>query len=74
MSMHAYLEFERPIAEVEGKIVELKKLAEEDPAMQIDAEVSRLQTKADTLIRDTYSKLTAWQKVQVARHPGRPAA
>lgn len=70
--MHAYLEFERPIAEVEGKIVELKKLAEEDPAMQIDAEVSRLQTKADTLIRDTYSKLTAWQKVQVARHPGRP--
>ena len=49
MSMHAYLEFERPIAEVEGKIVELKKLAEEDPAMQIDAEVSRLQTKADTL-------------------------
>ena len=70
--MHAYLEFERPIAEVEGKIVELKKLAEEDPAMQIDAEVNRLQTKADTLIRDTYSKLTAWQKVQVARHPGRP--
>ena len=72
MSMHAYLEFERPIAEVEGKIVELKKLAEEDPAMQIDAEVNRLQTKADTLIRDTYSKLSAWQKVQVARHPGRP--
>ena len=70
--MHAYLEFERPIAEVEGKIVELKKLAEEDPAMQIDAEVNRLQTKADTLIRDTYSKLSAWQKVQVARHPGRP--
>ena len=72
MSMHAYLEFERPIAEVEGKIVELKKLAEEDPAMQIDAEVSRLQTKADTLIRDTYSKLDAWQKTLVARHPDRP--
>ncbi|MEI9888365.1 MAG: acetyl-CoA carboxylase carboxyltransferase subunit alpha [Rhizomicrobium sp.] len=70
--MHAYLEFERPIAEVEGKIVELRKLAEEDPAMQIDAEVTRLQTKADTLIRDTYAKLSAWQKVQVARHPGRP--
>ena len=70
--MHAYLEFERPIAEVEGKIVELRKLAEEDPAMQIDTEVSRLQTKADGLIKDTYSKLSAWQKVQVARHPGRP--
>jgi acetyl-CoA carboxylase carboxyl transferase subunit alpha len=70
--MHAYLEFERPIAEVEGKIVELKKLAEEDPAMHIEAEVSRLQTKADGLIKDTYAKLSPWQKVQVARHPGRP--
>jgi acetyl-CoA carboxylase carboxyl transferase subunit alpha len=70
--MHAYLEFERPIAEVEGKIVELRKLAEEDPAMQIDGEVTRLQTRADTLIKDTYAKLTPWQKVQVARHPGRP--
>jgi acetyl-CoA carboxylase carboxyl transferase subunit alpha len=70
--MHAYLEFERPIAEVEGKIVELKKLAEEDPAMQVDGEVTRLQNRADTLIKDTYAKLTPWQKVQVARHPGRP--
>ncbi|HEX4302304.1 MAG TPA: acetyl-CoA carboxylase carboxyltransferase subunit alpha [Rhizomicrobium sp.] len=70
--MHAYLEFERPIAEVEGKIVELRKLAEEDPAMQIDGEVNRLKTRADTLIKDTYAKLTPWQKVQVARHPGRP--
>jgi acetyl-CoA carboxylase carboxyl transferase subunit alpha len=70
--MHAYLEFERPIAEVEGKIVELRKLAEEDPAIQIDGEVTRLQTRADTLIKDTYAKLTPWQKVQVARHPGRP--
>jgi acetyl-CoA carboxylase carboxyl transferase subunit alpha len=70
--MHAYLDFERPIAELEGKIVELRKLAEEDPAMQIDAEVGRLQTRADSLIRDTYAKLTPWQKVQVARHPARP--
>jgi len=70
--MHAYLDFERPIAELEGKIVELRKLAEEDPAMQIDTEVGRLQARADGLIKDTYAKLTAWQKVQVARHPGRP--
>jgi len=70
--MHTYLEFERPIAELEGKIVELRKLAEEDPAMQIEAEVGRLQARADGLIKDTYSKLTGWQKVQVARHPGRP--
>ncbi len=70
--MHAYLDFERPIAELEGKIVELRQLASQDPAMQIDTEVQRLQAKADQLVKDTYAKLTPWQKVQVARHPGRP--
>lgn len=70
--MHTYLEFERPIAELEGKIVELRKLAEEDPAMQIEAEVGRLQTRADGMLKDIYSKLSPWQKVLVARHPGRP--
>ena len=69
--MH-YLEFERPIAELEGKIVELRKLAEDDPHMDIDAEVERLQSRAGTLVADTYARLTSWQKVQVARHPGRP--
>jgi acetyl-CoA carboxylase carboxyl transferase subunit alpha len=69
--MH-YLEFERPIAELEGKIVELRKLAEEDPSMDIDHDVARLQSRAGQLVRDTYAKLTPWQKVQVARHPGRP--
>jgi acetyl-CoA carboxylase carboxyl transferase subunit alpha len=69
--MH-YLEFERPIAELEGKIVELRKLAEEDPSMDIDAEVERLQSRAGTLVADTYARLTPWQKVQVARHPERP--
>jgi acetyl-CoA carboxylase carboxyl transferase subunit alpha len=69
--MH-YLEFERPIAELESRIVELRKLAEEDPNMDIDGEVERLQTRAGTLVADTYARLTPWQKVQVARHPGRP--
>jgi acetyl-CoA carboxylase carboxyl transferase subunit alpha len=69
--MH-YLEFERPIAELEGKIVELQKLAEEDPNIDIGAEVERLQSRAGTLVADTYARLTSWQKVQVARHPGRP--
>ncbi len=69
--MH-YLEFERPIAELEGKIVELRKLAEDDPNMDVGAEVERLQSRAGTLVADTYSRLTSWQKVQVARHPGRP--
>ena len=70
--MHAYLEFERPIAELEGKIVELRKLAEDDPTMDIDTDVSRLQTRADQLVKETYSKLSPWQKALVARHPGRP--
>jgi acetyl-CoA carboxylase carboxyl transferase subunit alpha len=70
--MHAYLDFERPIAELEGKIVELRQLAAADPTMQIDADVSRLQQKANQLVKDTYAKLTPWQKVQVARHPARP--
>jgi len=70
--MHAYLDFERPIAELEGKIVELRQLAAADPTMEIDGEIARLQQKADQLVRDTYAKLSPWQKVQVARHPARP--
>lgn len=70
--MHAYLDFERPIAELEGKIVELRKLAEQDPTMDITDDVGRLQTKARQLIHDTYAKLTPWQKALVARHPARP--
>ena len=70
--MHAYLDFERPIAELEGKIVELRKLAEDDPTMAIEDDVGRLQSKARQLIHDTYAKLTPWQKAMVARHPARP--
>ncbi len=69
--MH-YLDFERPIAELEGKIVELRKLAEADPTMDIDGDVERLTARAEALVRDTYTQLTPWQKVLVARHPGRP--
>ena len=69
--MH-YLDFERPIAELEGKIVELRKLAEDDPTMDIDGDVTRLTSRAEQLVRDTYARLTPWQKVLVARHPDRP--
>jgi len=69
--MH-YLDFERPIAELEGKIVELKKLAEEDPNLDIAGEVERLHSRAGQMVRDTYARLSPWQKVQVARHPERP--
>jgi len=67
-----YLDFERPIAELEGKIVELRKLAEADPTMDIDGDVTRLTGRAEQLVRDTYARLTPWQKVLVARHPDRP--
>ncbi|HEY5337181.1 MAG TPA: acetyl-CoA carboxylase carboxyltransferase subunit alpha, partial [Rhizomicrobium sp.] len=72
MTMHAYLEFERPIADLEGKIVELRQLAAADPNMDIAEDVARLQAKADQLINETYAKLTPWQKALVARHPARP--
>ena len=70
--MHTYLDFERPIAELEGKVLELRQLAAQDSSMQIEDEVGRLQLRAQSLITDTYAKLTPWQKAQVARHPGRP--
>ena len=69
--MHNFLDFEKPVAELEGKIEELRRLPDSgDP--KIAEEVSKLQGKAKKLLRQTYSKLTAWQKTQVARHPDRP--
>lgn len=67
-----YLDFERPVAELEGKIVELRTLAQTDPTVQIDAEVVRLQQRADQMLKDLYARLTPWQRVQVARHAERP--
>jgi acetyl-CoA carboxylase carboxyl transferase subunit alpha len=69
---HTYLDFEKPIAELEGKIEELRQLAEQDSSMQIEDEVARLQAKAQALVTETYTKLTPWQKALVARHPARP--
>src|SRR6202008_4542543 len=69
--MPTFLEFEKPIAELEGKIEELRHLANAGD-LNIAEEVSRLQGKADKLLRQTYGKLTAWQKTLVARHPDRP--
>jgi acetyl-CoA carboxylase carboxyl transferase subunit alpha len=66
-----FLEFEKPIAELEGKIEELRHLANAGD-VNIAEEVAKLQGKADKLLRLTYGKLTAWQKTLVARHPDRP--
>jgi acetyl-CoA carboxylase carboxyl transferase subunit alpha len=70
--MQTYLDFEKPIAELEARLSELRETAASSEEIDIDAEVSKLETKTSKLLRDTYAKLTPWQKTQVARHPDRP--
>jgi acetyl-CoA carboxylase carboxyl transferase subunit alpha len=69
--MATFLDFEKPVAELEGKIAELRHLSNGDD-INIAEEVAKLQSKAERLLRQTYGKLSAWQKTQVARHPERP--
>lgn len=69
--MAAYLDFEKPIAELQARVSELRETAS-GGAANIDAELAKLETKADRLLADTYARLTPWQKTQVARHPERP--
>lgn len=71
--MHHYLDFEKSIAELEGKIEELRHISG-GGEVNIAEEVTKLQTKVDKQLRSTYTKLSAWQKAQVARHPDRPHA
>ena len=71
--MRHFLDFERPIAELEGKIDELRHLSA-DSGLNIAEEVGRLEAQAERLLRQSYARLTPWQKVQVARHPDRPHA
>ena len=69
--MATFLDFEKPLAELEARVAELRDTAQAG-SINIDAEVDRLQAKADRMLRDTYARLTPWQKTQVARHPERP--
>ena len=69
--MQTYLDFEKTIAELESRIRDMKVLESGDE-INIAEEVSRLEAKLDKLLRSTYSKLTSWQKIKVARHPDRP--
>jgi acetyl-CoA carboxylase carboxyl transferase subunit alpha len=71
--MRHFLDFEKPIAELEGKIEELRRMSGPD-GINIADEVQRLTEKVDRQLRATYAKLTPWQKAQVARHPERPKA
>jgi acetyl-CoA carboxylase carboxyl transferase subunit alpha len=69
--MPTFLDFEKAIAELDNRIEELRETAEGSD-LNIDAEIGRLETKSDRMLRDTYGRLTPWQKTQVARHPDRP--
>jgi acetyl-CoA carboxylase carboxyl transferase subunit alpha len=67
-----YLDFEKPIAELESKVAELKLLEGDNNAVSISDEIKKLEQKSKQALVDTYAKLTPWQKTQVARHPDRP--
>ncbi len=69
--MVSFLDFEKPIAALEARIAELKETAQEGD-LNIDGEIDKLQQRSRKMLVDTYSKLSAWQKTQVARHPDRP--
>ncbi len=70
--MYNYLDFEKPVADLEGKILELKKLSENGEAVDVADEIARLEKRSKDALRDAYKALTPWQKAQVARHPDRP--
>src|SRR5919205_3476754 len=70
--MRSYLDFEKPVAELEAKVEELRALGENRDAVSISDDISRLEAKAAEALKDLYAKLTPWQKTLVARHPQRP--
>jgi acetyl-CoA carboxylase carboxyl transferase subunit alpha len=69
--MTTYLEFEKPVAALESRIIELQETADEN-SVDVRSEIGKLRMKADKLLTDTYMRLSPWQKTQVARHPERP--
>ena len=69
--MMIFLDFEKPVAALEARILELQAAAQESD-IDADVEIAKLRGKADKQLADTYANLTAWQKTQVARHPERP--
>jgi acetyl-CoA carboxylase carboxyl transferase subunit alpha len=69
--MPTFLDFEKPVAEIEARVAELRETASAGE-INIEAEIARLEERAERSLRETYGKLTPWQKTQVARHPERP--
>src|SRR3989454_7586888 len=70
--MRSYLDFEKPVAELEAKIEELRALGAQGDAVAIGEEIERLEARAAQALKTLYANLTPWQKTQVARHPQRP--
>jgi acetyl-CoA carboxylase carboxyl transferase subunit alpha len=70
--MRSYLDFEKPVAELEAKVEELRALGEKGDAVSIGDDIARLEAKAAAALKDLYAALTPWQKTLVARHPQRP--
>ncbi|MGE3918605.1 MAG: acetyl-CoA carboxylase carboxyltransferase subunit alpha [Hyphomicrobiaceae bacterium] len=70
--LRTYIEFEKPIAELEAKVAELRSLTSDDANVSIAEEIGKLEQKAKQLLADTYAKLNPWQKTMVARHADRP--
>ena len=70
--MRSYLDFEKPVAELEAKVEELRLMAESGNAVAVEDEINRLEVKAVLALQELYAALTPWQKTQVARHPQRP--
>jgi acetyl-CoA carboxylase carboxyl transferase subunit alpha len=70
--MRSYLDFEKPVAELEAKVEELRAMGTSDDAVAVGEEISRLEAKAADALKELYGELTPWQKTQVARHPQRP--
>src|SRR5271166_3820919 len=70
--MVSYLDFEKPVAELEARVEDLRALSEREDSPPIEEELSKLQAKANKALAELYAALTPWQKAQVARHPQRP--
>ena len=70
--MHSYLDFEKTVANLEGRIHELRSMAESDNSVDLNGAIEKLETKVKSTLHDLYRKLTPWHKTLVARHPDRP--
>src|SRR5262249_20299424 len=70
--MRSYLDFEKPVAELEAKVEELRAMGASGGAVAVDDEINKLELKAAVALKELYAELTPWQKTQVARHPQRP--